>query len=502
MMRRASCAAEIMRDIYWELLRRIEAARFDVFTEVIRVPRPAQARHRASRPGGGCATVRHVPLTADRGRRRHWRRLCRPERGRPARDAGVDVTVVEEAPRLGGRATAFTDRETGERVDNGQHVLFGCYRETYAFLRSLGTAELAPLQTRLRLDDGGADGRRADAALSAPGRRRGISLAACCDGRRSRWRDRLSALGLGRVICACGETARRRCRARVPSGADGRGLAGAHRQSTALCEWLWHPLAIAALNQSPDVAAAAPFVRVLGELFGPHRDDSAVGLPAVPLDELYADAGDAAFIEARAARSSRNAARVVVDERGRIAARASRRDDDRGDGGRQHRAVACARPHLGRSRAAGAGRSDCRPRRACGSSPIVTVNLWFDGPVTDEPFVGLVGRADALGVRQERALRRTRGASVGRGERRRRARRARERTRLRTRRSSSRPARPCRVEQPRRSLRSVVVREHRATFSLAPGGPRGPATRDAFAGFFLAGDWTDTGCPARSKAPS
>jgi phytoene synthase len=37
-------AAEIMRAIYFEMLRRIEAADFDVFTSVIRVPRPVQAR--------------------------------------------------------------------------------------------------------------------------------------------------------------------------------------------------------------------------------------------------------------------------------------------------------------------------------------------------------------------------------------------------------------------------------------------------------------------------
>ena len=36
--------AEIMREIYWELLLRIERAEFDVFSSVIRVPRPAQAR--------------------------------------------------------------------------------------------------------------------------------------------------------------------------------------------------------------------------------------------------------------------------------------------------------------------------------------------------------------------------------------------------------------------------------------------------------------------------
>jgi phytoene synthase len=42
--RRRFVAAEIMRAIYEGILQRIEAARFDVFTRVIRVPRPAQAR--------------------------------------------------------------------------------------------------------------------------------------------------------------------------------------------------------------------------------------------------------------------------------------------------------------------------------------------------------------------------------------------------------------------------------------------------------------------------
>ena len=58
--------------------------------------------------------------------------------------------------------------------------------------------------------------------------------------------------------------------AEVPPGHHRGRLAAADRANRpALCDWLWHPLAIAALNQSPDVAAAAPFVRVLGELFAP-----------------------------------------------------------------------------------------------------------------------------------------------------------------------------------------------------------------------------------------
>lgn len=36
-------AAEIMHNVYFELLRRIEAADYDVFSRVVRIPRPAQA---------------------------------------------------------------------------------------------------------------------------------------------------------------------------------------------------------------------------------------------------------------------------------------------------------------------------------------------------------------------------------------------------------------------------------------------------------------------------
>ena len=44
--------------------------------------------------------------------------------------------------------------------------------------------------------------------------------------------------------------------------------------------------------------------------------------------------------------------------------------------------------------------------------------------------------------------------------------------------------------------RAVVVREKRATFSVAPGQPPRPKTRTELPGLFLAGDWIDTGLPA------
>jgi uncharacterized protein with NAD-binding domain and iron-sulfur cluster len=66
-------------------------------------------------------------------------------------ESGARVLVLEARPGLGGRATAFTDPATGERVDNGQHILMGCYAETLAFLDRIGAADRVSWQSGLKL---------------------------------------------------------------------------------------------------------------------------------------------------------------------------------------------------------------------------------------------------------------------------------------------------------------------------------------------------------------
>ena len=67
-------------------------------------------------------------------------------------DEGWGVTLVEKRPYLGGRAFSFTDRETGQVVDNGQHVFLGCCTYYMDFLEKIGTLQRAYLQDRTRVD--------------------------------------------------------------------------------------------------------------------------------------------------------------------------------------------------------------------------------------------------------------------------------------------------------------------------------------------------------------
>jgi hypothetical protein len=132
--------------------------------------------------------------------------------------------------------------------------------------------------------------------------------------------------------------------------------------------------------------------------------------------------------------------------------------------------------------------------RRMAPSPIVTVNLWFDRPVIDEPVIGLPGRAMqwvfdkqlVFGGEASHLSLVSSGATsmvslandllVG------------------TAHAELLEAVP--EVRSARLLRSSVVREPRATFSLAPGQPARPATETDVRGFLLAGDWIDTGLPA------
>ena len=65
--------------------------------------------------------------------------------------AGGRITLLERRPWAGGKTYSFVERETGESVDNGQHIAMRCTTEYIDFLRQIGTADLFRWQKRLHV---------------------------------------------------------------------------------------------------------------------------------------------------------------------------------------------------------------------------------------------------------------------------------------------------------------------------------------------------------------
>jgi uncharacterized protein with NAD-binding domain and iron-sulfur cluster len=263
-----------------------------------------------------------------------------------------------------------------------------------------------------------------------------------------------------------------------------------HGQRGRLREWLWEPLAVAALNQAPGEAAAEPFVKVLAEMFGPRRSDSSLVLPLKPLHEMYALPAKR-YVESKGGEVRVNSlARVRIGE-GRVAS-----VEVRGEPLTISQVVAAVPWFALEPLLVG----DVLPMSsivasasAMTSKPIVTVNLWYDRAVMDDVFVGLPGREMQWVFDKRRAFGEAAShlslvasgadALVGADNAALVALAAREV-------AAAIPGTRDAVLE-----RGTVIREKRATFSLAPGEPDRPGVTTPIEGLFLAGDWIDTGLP-------
>jgi squalene-associated FAD-dependent desaturase len=396
-------------------------------------------------------------------------------------EAGVHVTLFEARPTLGGRANTFRDPVTGERIDNGQHVLAGCYDETLRFLRRIGSANLLHWPSSLRVpivDERGRPSELVLPPLPAP-----FDLAAAAFA----WNalsaaDRWAMVRISRAI---------RGRVRVNPDETVRQWLQNNGQTDRLSRLLWEPLALAALNQSIDHAAATSFVAVTARMFSGEPHASTLLIPAVPLDELYVAPAVNFLRNHNAEIVTSTTARVHVD-RNRVSHVSA------GQELIPATHVICGVPWFALNDVLSSDDETLAPLKANAAAmqslPIVTVNLWFDGYEPSELFVGLPGRTFQWVFARQRIV----GA---------------KQSHLSL--VSSGAAAICNARNPdlvdiaQREIRDAlpalrtcglghanVVRERRATFSLHPAGPPRPVTQTPIAGLLLAGDWIETGLPA------
>ncbi len=67
-------------------------------------------------------------------------------------NAGINVGLIEASPKLGGRAYSFLHKETSTIVDNGQHILLGCYDYTLNFLSLIGAQDKVQFQEKMKVN--------------------------------------------------------------------------------------------------------------------------------------------------------------------------------------------------------------------------------------------------------------------------------------------------------------------------------------------------------------
>ena len=400
---------------------------------------------------------------------------------------GLSVIVLERHQHLGGRAYSFIDESTGEEIDNGQHLMMGCYHETRWLLRTVGSDHLATLQPNLHIDFRHPE--FGPASLHCPPLPGPFHLlAGLLSLKTLSLSDRLKLLRVGLEIHKSPETIE-------PSIAS----LTVHQwldslsQSELNKKYLWDIIAVGSLNGDPKDVSALLFYRVLRAAFLGGRENSSFLVPNVGLSRLF-DEPICRYVESKKGRVLRGCAvDSLISEGARVkAVRCS-------DGvNREAAAFVSAVPWYALSGLLPADEPALLAANRMTTSGILSINLWFDVPVMDEDFVALLDSTVQWVFNRSKIL----SASASSGQ---------CLTlivssadRLVDREASELVA--LAVEDLRRVfprvgtarvVRSIVLKEKRATFSQRPDVERlRPPCITSMENFFLAGDWTNTGYPA------
>jgi hydroxysqualene dehydroxylase len=401
-------------------------------------------------------------------------------------ETGRPVRLLEQNRYLGGRARSFRDAATGSVVDNGQHILMGCYRSTLRFLAAIGAADQIRFQAGLKVSFLEAGGRLTEFRcpwLPAPLH----VFAGVLLSRSFSFREKMEVVKLGHAL--------RSGKAR-PDGFDRMTVdqwLAALGQSEGLRKNFWNLLAIAAMNEDPQLASAALFERVLRLALFSSPADSRIGVPRRGLSECYTQAAETFIRQHGGSVELGRGVRSVEIEGDRVTGvRLSSGECIEAEG------VISAVPWF--------ALREILPQEALAHpffsglkllepAPIVSIDLWFDPPLTQLDFAGLRGttiqwvfsKPGGSGKSPPYVSLVLSGAHahVNRSKEELVAMAVRELGELLPAASGA------------QVVRALVIKERLATFSPRPGSERHrPAARTPVRGFYLAGDWTDTGLPA------
>src|SRR5580692_3574034 len=300
-------------------------------------------------------------------------------------EAGFRVRLLEKRPHLGGRAASYV-LPGGEEIDNCQHVTLGCCTNLEDFYRRVGAADQIRFFDRLLF--AAPDGRRgaiASVALPPPLHMAPSFVFFPLLG----WADKRAIAQALFAIASSGGRPADLSSDRAGENVTMLAWLQKHRQTSRAIRRFWEVILVSALDEELDRIDARYGIDVFWKAFLSTRGGYRVGIPRVPLGELYEGCR-----KALAAQGGEGQLRAGV--RGfRVSGGGCVEGVEREDGSVEtadYYLAAVSQEILPELLPADVVEAVpiFKNLRNLRTSPITGVHLWFDRTVMSEPFLTLL----------------------------------------------------------------------------------------------------------------
>ena len=195
-------------------------------------------------------------------------------------DAGYGVRLLERRPYLGGRASSYEYPGTGEVIDNCQHVLIGRCTSLIDLYRRLGVLDAIRWYDRFTFLTPGGPGSASQASTIEPS-----GLPAPFHSTLAFLRAPAFSL-IDKLAIARGLAAFMPGLPPDTSENFGQWL-NRHQQTHNAVERFWKPVLVSALNEDLDRISVHYAAKVFRESFLLSPESGRMGIPSIPLSELY-----------------------------------------------------------------------------------------------------------------------------------------------------------------------------------------------------------------------
>ena len=288
----------------------------------------------------------------------------------------LKINLIEKNSYLGGRARSFIENKTGDEIDDGQHLILGCYKNSFQYLKKIKSLSLLKFHNNLEINFRFGKRKFKLKAWNLPAPFHIIF--SLLNLKSLQLKERINLIRIGFALFYNEKNI---------SNLTVEEWLNSHKQSQNAKNYLWNVISVGALNGLPQNTSAEIFKNILKEIFLYSNKNSRFVISKLGLSKIFVE-GAVKHLETHRVKISYNEAieKILIHKNSVIGVELKNGNIIKTN------SVVLSVPHSELKKIVTNSKieNDFKYLDQLSFSPILNIHLWFDKYFMKEEFISIL----------------------------------------------------------------------------------------------------------------